>query len=269
MEKILLFLNENVAIINLIWVITLVSMVVLYVLCNILPNRIIGKLLPLHIVFKPKTNFDLDFQSIGYALLHTKWINRITHYTIFLDAILWFVIFQFWHWSIAPTILAAILLQAILIGDKKFGVSFLIMGGLAFLGGALIIQYAGMQNAVLISKVVLMTGALLRMISHSFELMPPLVLSKTDQFVPLNHRTINWKIPVLTFVGYVAEFSSALPNRLFPVQINYLHQKMLGIKPITNMPWSEIKTKSQNVLKGGYSKLKILNIYYSSVTNLK
>jgi hypothetical protein len=54
-------------IINQLWVFTLVATVVLYVLCNVLPDRIVGQFLPLHNVFKPQTNVDLDYQSIGYA----------------------------------------------------------------------------------------------------------------------------------------------------------------------------------------------------------
>ena len=72
-------------IVNYLWVLTLIAMVTLYVVCNLVPDRIVGNYLPLHNVFKPHTNVDLDYQSIGYAMLHTKWITRITHYTIIFE----------------------------------------------------------------------------------------------------------------------------------------------------------------------------------------
>ena len=84
-------------IINQIWTFTLIAMLVLYIVCNVLPDRIVGKYLPLHNVFKPQTNVDLNYQSIGYALLHTTWATRITHSTIIIEAVLWFVIFDSWQ----------------------------------------------------------------------------------------------------------------------------------------------------------------------------
>jgi hypothetical protein len=73
------FIKNYAAFINQAWVITLALTVVLYILCNVLPDHLTGKLLPLHNVFKPETNVDLDYQSIGYTLLHTTWATRITH----------------------------------------------------------------------------------------------------------------------------------------------------------------------------------------------
>ena len=72
--QLLHWLTQYESIINPLWWFTLISMATLYVVCNLLPDNIVGKLLPLHNVFKPRTNVDLDYQSIGYAMLHTKWI---------------------------------------------------------------------------------------------------------------------------------------------------------------------------------------------------
>ena len=121
------YLYQYEAIINQIWLATLVSTLVLYVSCNVLPDRIVGQFLPLHNVFKPETNIDLDYQSIGYALLHTTWATRITHSTIIIEAVLWFVIFENWHWSVPYIALLLILIQSVFIGDKKFGLFFILM----------------------------------------------------------------------------------------------------------------------------------------------
>lgn len=252
-------------IINQIWLITIVSMVVLYILCNVLPDSIVGNILPLHNVFKPKMNIDLDYQSIGYAMLHRSWFAKITHSTLIFEALLWFVIFDDWHWSIPFIVLFAILMQSVLIGDKKFGLFFILMGIATFVGALYFIQFLGTPNAVLLAKVVLMLGGFMRMLSHSAELIPPLLLDKTDQFVKLSPKNVNWKIPLSSVIGYVAEFSSGLPNRLLPVHVNYLYQNVFGLKPEKTLPWNDIDLSAQKALMGGYSKLSSLRSYYQSV----
>ena len=259
------WLAQHAAIINYLWAGTLIAMATLYIVCNVLPDRIVGNYLPLHNVFKPETNVDLDYQSIGYAMLHTRWITRITHYTIIFEVMLWFVIFQSWHASIPVIALVAISIQSLFIGDKKFGLCFILMGTATFGASTYFIQLLGFQNAVLLAKVMLMAGGLMRMIGHSWELMPPLLLNKTDQFVKLTAKNINYKIPLVAVIGYVAEFSSALPNRLFPVQVNFLYQTIFRVKPQTTLPWSEIELSAKKVLVGGYSELNALRNYYNSI----
>lgn len=253
--------------INQMWIFTLTATVVLYIVCNVLPDRITGKYLPLHNVFKPQTNVDLDYQSIGYALLHTTWATRITHSTIIFEAVLWFVIFESWHWSVPIVALALILLQSVLIGDKKFGVFFMLMGVATFGSAIYVIQFLGISNAVLLAKSVLMLGGLMRMLSHSAELIPPLLVNKTDQFEKLTVKNINLRVLLASPIGYIGEFGSSLPNRILPVQVNYIYQTVFGIKPNTTLPWTEVETSAQKVLQGGYKKLNSLHDYYKSVAN--
>ncbi|AQG81383.1 hypothetical protein [Spirosoma montaniterrae] len=256
-------------IINQLWLFTITATAVLYVICNVLPDRIVGRILPLHAVFKPKTNVDLDFQSIGYALLHTTWVTKITHATILIEAMLWFVIFQSWHWSIPFLVLAVMLVQSLFIGDLRFGSCFMLVGIATCAGAAYTIDRLGMRHAVLLAEVVLMLGGLLRMLSHSAELIPPLLVNNSDQFEKLSSRNINWKVPLSSIVGYVGEFGSSLPNRILPVQVNYLYQTLFRVKPQTTLSWPEIDTAAKTVLVGGYSKLKSLQTYYNSVTGGK
>jgi hypothetical protein len=230
-----------------------------------LPDSIVGQYLPLHNVFKPQTNIDLDYQSIGYALLHTTWATRITHSTIIIEAVLWFVIFESWHWSLPFVALALILIQSLLIGDKKFGFFFILMSVATFGVAVYFIQFMGVSNAVLLAKVVLMFGGLMRMLSHSAELIPPLLVNKTDQFEKLTAKNINWRVLLSSPIGYIGEFGSSLPNRILPVQVNYIYQTIFGIKPQTTLPWNEVEISAQKVLMGGYSKLNSLRDYYNSV----
>lgn len=259
------WLSQHETIINQIWVFTLLSTVALYVVCNLLPDRIVGKYLPLHNVFKPETNIDLDYQSIGYVLLHTTWATRITHSTIIIEAVLWFVIFENWHWSIPLFALLAILIQSVFIGDKKFGLFFIIIGFLTYLAAIFSIQIIGLAHAVLLSKTLLMLGGLMRMLSHSAELIPPLLINNTDQFEKLDPKKITFRLLLSSPIGYIGEFGSSLPNRILPVQVNYIYQSIFGVKPQSTLSWHEIETSAKKVLVGGYSKLNSLKTYYNSV----
>ena len=122
-----------------------------------------------------------------------------------------------------------------------------------------------MPNAVLVAKVVLMMGGFIRMLGHSAELVPPLLLNKSDQFVKLSSKNINYKIPLVVLIGYIGEFASGLPTRLFPVQVNYLYQTIFRVNPHKTLSWKEIDSSSKEVLTGGYSKLHKLGNYYNSV----
>ena len=263
------YLANYETIINQMWTFTIIAMLVLYIVCNVLPDRIVGQFLPLHNVFKPQTNVDLDYQSIGYALLHTTWATRITHSTIIFEAVMWFVVFESWHWSIPFFTLALILLQSVVIGDKRFGLFFMIMGVATFSSATYVIQFLGGANAVLLAKSVLMLGGLMRMLSHSAELVPPLLVNKTDQFEKLTAKNINWRVLLASPIGYIGEFGSSLPNRILPVQVNYIYQTVFGVKPETTLPWQEIEVSAQKVLIGGYTKLNSLRDYYNSVVNKK
>ncbi len=259
------WLSQNEAIINQIWVFTLLSTVALYVVCNLMPDRIVGKYLPLHNVFKPETNVDLDYQSIGYVLLHTTWATKITHSTIIIEAVLWFVIFENWHWSVPFIALIAVLIQSIFIGDKKFGLFFITIGILTYLAAIFSIQFVGLSDAVLLSKILLMLGGLMRMLSHSAELIPPLLINNTDQFEKLDPKKITFRLLLSSPIGYIGEFGSSLPNRILPIQVNYIYQTIFGIAPEKNLAWNEVKKSAKKVLAGGYSKLNSLKSYYESV----
>lgn len=265
METIFEFLHSHRTVLEYAWWISLGGMVLLYLITNFVPARIVGRLLPLHIVFEPRRNLDLDFQSLGYALLHKSWFSRITHYSIFIDAFFWFIVFNFWHWSVGAGILALMIVQSLLIGDRKFLVSFTLAGSAVYASSFAIGNALGWENAYLLAITGLMFGGFIRFVGHTIEPIPPMVLDESDQFVPLTPKTFNWKIVVLVLVGYIAEFSSSLPNRLFAVQVNYLYQFLLRLKPETTTQWKELEARSTMAFRGGYSKVKELHEYYLEV----
>ncbi|MDX2282766.1 MAG: hypothetical protein NW241_01330 [Bacteroidia bacterium] len=252
--------------IGLIWTLTLIATAALYAGCNLLPDRLVGPFLPLHDVFKPRTNVDLDYQSIGYVLLHTTWVTRITHATVILDALLWFVIFQSWHESLPYAALGLMLVQSLFIGDRKFGFFFLLMGAAALAGALALISWLGMAGAVLTAQVILMLGGLMRMLGHAAEPVPPLLVNDSDQFTRLSADNVNWKVPLASLIGYVGEFGSGLPSRILPVQANYLYQTLFRVPPKAALAWPDVKRAAQQVLSGGYTQLAALERYYRSVT---
>ncbi|RMG71396.1 MAG: hypothetical protein D6722_06905 [Bacteroidetes bacterium] len=124
----------------------------------------------------------------------------------------------------------------------------------------------GLAEAALIAKVVLILGGLMRMLGHSAEPIPPLLVNETGQFAKLSADNMNWKVPLASLVGYVGEFSSGLPNRILPVHVNYLYQTLFRVKPQAILPWKEAETSAMKVLVGGYSQLDALQQYDRSVT---
>jgi len=225
----------------------------------------VDNILNLQLPVKRVLNVDLDYQSIGYVLLHTTVATRITHSTIIIEAILWFIIFENWHWSIPFVALLAILIQSVFIGDNKFGLFFIIIGIITFLSAIFSIQIIGLAHAVLLSKTLLMLGGLMRMLSHSDEIIPPLLINNTDQFEKLDTKKITFRLLLSSPIGYIGEFGSSLPNRILPIQVNYIYQTVFGIAPEKNLTWKEVKESAKKVLTGGYSKLNSLKNYYESV----
>jgi hypothetical protein len=139
------------------------------------------------------------------------------------------------------------------------------VGIFTFVGAIYTSQFLGSQNAVLLAKFVLMMGGLMRMLSHSAELIPPLLVNQTDQFERLTAKNINLKVLFSSPIGYIGEFGSSLPNRILPVQVNYIYQTVFGVKPETTLPWNAVESSAKSVLLGGYLKLGSLKDYYESV----
>jgi hypothetical protein len=90
-------------------------------------------------------------------------------------------------------------------------------------------------------------------------------VNQTDKFEKLTAKNINWKVLLSSPIGYVGEFGSSLPNRILPVQVNYIYQTVFKVKPQTTLSWHEVELSAKEALIGGYSKLNSLRDYYNSV----
>lgn len=271
MNAFLDFLAQNAGWLNITWWVTIAAMVGLFIISIARPYGKIAKTLPLTIMFRPKENLDLDFQSVGYAMMHTTWLARISHYTIFIDAFFWFVIFNYFSPVLGILILLLMIYQGSRIGERAFIIAFLTTGVIFYAGSLALISTIGASSAWLLSIVVLMLGGIIRLIGHSAEPAPPMMLDDSDQFVKINHKTVNWKLFVTPIYGYVAEFASGLPNRLFAVQVNYIYQMFsrLNFSPKKTLSWDTIHEKATKIFKGGYAEDEDLTKYYDMVNGGK
>ena len=271
MEHIIDFLFKQASIINIFWWSTIACSLLILIVSIYYPFSKLAKQFPLTIMFSPKVN--LDLQSVGYAMMHSTWLGRISHYTIFWDAFFWFVICSCVHWSLSLVLLLLMVYQGIKIGEASFTRAFVGMGIVYFVLSLITVKYlnGGASGAIftspawLISVVVLMLGGIIRFVGHFREHAPPLLLDDTDKFVKLNFKSANSKLFLVSFYGYVAEFASGLPSRLFAVQVNYFNQNLFRIKPKKLESWNKVYTQAQDVLKNGYKKDERLRDYYNNI----
>jgi hypothetical protein len=275
MEQILDFLFQNSQVLNITFLVTIVLMVALFVLSIAAPYGKITKTLPLTIMFHPKENLDLDLQSVGYAMMHTTWLARISHYTIFLDAFVWFMLFASVHWSLSLIALFAMIYQSAKIGENAFTISFLLIGMAYFASSIYMVDLLNglaastsvfSSPAWLISIAILMTSGVIRFLGHFLEPAPPMMLDNSDKFVKITPKTINYKLALMPVYGYVAEFSSGLPNRLFTVQVSYIYQLLSKMKPTKTMSWKNVNQHAFEIFNGGYGKDERLGDYYQAIT---
>jgi len=166
------------------WWITLGLTLFLYASSYLVRGEILRGILPFHTAFHLDKNLDLDFQTIGYATVHQKWFNRVTHYTIFYDAFLWFGVFHYWHWSVAAAVAVFCVAQAqaLIFRERVYAIIQIGFVGAYFGGSWLLGNAVGWESLYLVSVVLLMLGGFLRFIGHTVEPMPPGVLDRSTNF---------------------------------------------------------------------------------------
>ncbi|CAB5501504.1 hypothetical protein THERMOT_1431 [Bathymodiolus thermophilus thioautotrophic gill symbiont] len=250
-----LILMENI---YNIWLICLLFTCLLFLLCLIIPPQKIGRILPFFTAFWPSKNIQLDFQSVAYVALHRNIINRIIHYSIFVDAFAWLLILNSFWQGFLPIAVLLFMVQTFLIKEFKFTIlANLIL--LTILAALLSLFDANIEYLMLWT----MLSAALRVIGHFFEPLPPFLIDNSGQFAPMNFTTLKKlgliKIVALLPIGFLAEFLSGQANRLFLVQINaitsalYKHQHILV--------WKNVVTKGINSYKKGIKQEPLFKSY--------
>ncbi|VVH62705.1 hypothetical protein BSPWISOX_984 [uncultured Gammaproteobacteria bacterium] len=242
-----------------IWLACVVSACILVILCLVIPPKIIGRTLPFFLAFWPSKNIQLDFQSVVYEALHRNSFNRIVHYSIFIDAFVWLLIVNsFWSGFLYIALLL-FAIQTLLIKEIKFT----ILANLILLSILMILLTFFTHNYIEYLMLWTILSAALRLIGHIFEPLPPFLIDNSGQFSPMNITTLKklglFKTIALFPIGFLAEFLSGQPHRLFLVQMNAITSKFYQHQHIMN--WKSVVARGIKCCKEGIKQESLLKDY--------
>lgn len=197
-------------------------------------------------------NVGLDFQSVLYATYHTRWFSQFTHLTIPLEQVAWLVVLAFIHPAMLGTALVLLGAQALLCRELALAIFVMMAWAVVACAALLGIYLLGMQGAYGWAVVVLLATALFRFVGHAVEPLPPMLVERSDQFVAMARvREMTHKVPFTFVLGYLSEFASGLPFRLFIVQVSWVAQA-LGYRPRRVMPWARARTIAAEIHASGW-----------------
>jgi hypothetical protein len=234
-----------------IWHVVLGMTVVFYLAAYVAPRAMMG-LQSMPWAFHVEKNLDLDLQSVLYATYHTRGFSRFTHLTIPIEQVAWFVVLAFVH--PAAINVAIVLLGAQAFLCKELQLAMLVMMAWAAVAGAALlgIYLLGLEGAYGHAVVLLLGCGLFRVVGHVVEPLPPMIVERSDRFVPISRlREVTPKLPLTLLLGFVSEFASGLPFRLFIVQVSWLAQA-LGYRPRRVMPWARARKIAAEIHISGW-----------------
>ena len=239
---------------------------ILFIGCLVSPKLMI-RINSVPWAFHPSFNTDVAYQTVLYIALHEKSINLLSHLTIASDSIFWFIILLNIHHVIFPIFSIILLLQAYSIYNKSNSLSFVIILLFSWITSIILAyiigNYIGWNTSQQISIIFISISAFLRVITHSVENMPPGVSSilyidskpKYDVFEKYKQTNLTIDKKCWLFMcflqGYIAEFISSLPCRLFIVHVFYLAD-MIGIDIPIIGSWKKIKEHAASIRHNGW-----------------
>jgi hypothetical protein len=237
-------------VVDWIWCVVLAATAVFYVATYVAPRAVMS-LQSMPWAFHLARNIDLDLQSVLYATYHTRWLSRLSHLSIPLEQVAWFVIFASMHPAAFVAALLLLAAQALLCRESPL--AFVVMAAWGVVSGAalLAIHLLGVEVAHLGAVVVLLAAALWRMASHAVEPIPPNILERSDRFLSVDKIELTPKLMVMFVIGFISEFASGLPFRLFIVQVSWLAQA-LGYRPRRTMRWAEARRIAAQIHERGW-----------------
>lgn len=201
--------------------------------------------------FRIEFNTDLDFQTVTYAAVHSRWPARWTHLTLPLEYVAWNALL--WAWHPAALVACTLGVLAILVRVEEKPFAWLAMAcavGLA-VGSAQLMDHVGAPVLTTPLQALLLTGPALRFLGHAFDPIPPWVGVEGDAFVPLRQAKMGWRLPLIVLAGWLSEAAASLPFRLLWVQLFWLAQR-LRYRPRTLRPWSEASALGREILRHGW-----------------
>jgi hypothetical protein len=201
--------------------------------------------------FHASWNLDLDRQSVLYAAYHTRWFSRLSHCTIPLEQVAWLVVLYSIHPALPLPLLALVVVQAAHTGELWLAL-FVAAIWVALYGAMLsVIAALGLPAAYFCATTLLIGCGALRCLGHVVEPVPPLIYELTDRFLPLSRVERTPRLALITLLGYASEFASALPHRLFLVQLNWLAQ-WLGHRPRRSLTWEAVNRIAADIHMRGW-----------------
>ncbi|MFT4977113.1 MAG: hypothetical protein ACI8S6_003018 [Myxococcota bacterium] len=231
------------------WWGTLAVSVLFVIACHLIPERI-ARIQSMPWTFQVSRSLDLSFQTVTYAAYHRDALSRGSHLSMGPEQVAWFVILFAVDWRLAVGMLAMLTAQAVALREPLFGLLLVVTWGcLAGLGAAIVAMLG--SGVWLGAAVFLMAAAAFRTAGHALEPLPPLIVRPTDQFVPLREAGFSPSLLVTLAAGYISEFVSAVPSRLFLVQVYWLVLK-LGYQPRHTVSWRDAAETARAVGSEGW-----------------
>lgn len=233
-----------------IWIATLVASVLFFIAVYWRPMWMV-RLQSMPWAFQLEHNLDIDFQSVLYATYHTHWFNRFTHWTIAVEQIAWFVVLMWVH-PLLPILMMLLLgLQAAQTRDSALTLFAAIAWGAVYACATCAVNGFGMDRAVLHAETVLIGCAIWRFFGHICEPLPPFLCEESDRFLPIARLRFGPKVLVFAVLGYLSEFASALPFRLFVVQLNWM-LNAVGHRSERVISWAEADRLARAIHQAGW-----------------
>jgi len=239
---------------------------ILFIGCLISPKLMI-RINSVPWAFHPIYNTDITYQTVLYIALHEKSINLLSHLTIATDSIFWFIILLNMNYIVFPLFITLLLVQAYYIYRKTPSFLFIILLLLSWLTSITcaynIAEYIGWDLMEQVSIIFISISAFMRVITHSVEQIPPGVASilyidnkpKYDVFKKYKEKNLtlekkSWLL-MCFLQGYIAEFISSLPCRLFIVHVFYLAD-MIGINIPSIGSWKKLTEQAIAIRNNGW-----------------
>lgn len=242
--------GEPVGYLEGLWLLAVLATVVLFGGCALVPERVVA-LQSMPWTFQIRRNLDLGFQSLTYETFHTNWWSRGTHYLLAPEQVAWFVLLGAWHPWLPIAAFTGLALQAALLGEHPFSILLCLAWGAVILLAHGLLLTMGAERAVPVAQAFLLIAALVRVLGHLSEPLPPMLAERSDRFARPSDVGLRPRTLFIAIAGYVSEFASALPGRLFVVQL-YQLSLACGYQPRTTADRGELKRSSRRIRQEGW-----------------
>lgn len=236
--------------------------VLLYVVAHVRPSLVEAHV-SIPYVFEVKRNFgapSFDFQTAIYAVFHRSLFDDVCHHFLVFDQVAWAVVaYAFTGWAGVAVLAAIAIGQALSTGERGLTAAITVCwAGFAALGAWLSGRFGA--DATAIAELELVGSAVLRVIGHAAEPLPPLVAGETLKFHSLRFRP---SLALTFFAGCIAEFASGIPGRLFAPQLDLMLQRF-GFRPARTISLADAKARAEELGRDGWLGWEVTRALYAN-----